>query len=723
MMWRDRPATGGGIGFEADLSGDAGLRAMAATAGISASWKGNDGVDRPVAPDVLRATLQALGLPCATNGDRRDSLQRLAGRAMREVLPPLVTARCGEPVELPMRFRAGQRFHLEYEHGVHRDGVLFEGSAGAAMLPAIERPGYHRLTLDAQNVTIAAAPARCWTFADVGGGARMWGLSAQTYALHARDDLPSFGIGNFGNLGELAERAAHAGGDALMMSPCHALFHADPRHISPYSPSSRFAYNGMLADPAEQFPAERLQLAVRTMPEELASLAHATGALIDWESSTRARQAFLRALYDDFLDKECSQNGNAIAASFDRFKRDGGEILARHALFETLHALQFGSDREHWHWRTWPKELREPSPQTLASLTRRYGREIDYHIFLQWLAQTSLQAAHDKARLAGMRTGLIADLAVGVSDGGSHAWSRPAELLHGLSIGAPPDALAPRGQNWGLTTFSPFALADTGYEGFLATLRACLTPAGGVRIDHVMGLQRLWLIPAGGSADDGAYVSYPFEDLIRLVALESWRQKKVVIGEDLGTVPEGLRERAAENGLSGMRVLLFERGGDGYRPPGHYKRQAMTLTTTHDTATLIGWRRGSDIDLRERLDQLPPGQTGETARRERERDVRDLEHMFAQSGLAPAASGYLTPGEAEGRFAHSSIAFAASTPAQFICVPLEDISGEAAQPNLPGTVDEHPNWRRRYSKPVEAMFETWPGMMHAATLRQFRPKS
>ena len=242
-----------------------------------------------------------------------------------------------------------------------------------------------------------------------------------------------------------------------------------------------------------------------------------------------------------------------MAADFERFVREGGATLREHALFEALHARHSGN------WSDWQEGWRHPGDTAIAAYLDSEAATVRYHLFLQWLTARSFAAAQTAARAAGMRIGLIGDLAIGMDRAGSHAWARQSDLLLGLSVGAPPDIFNPRGQDWGLTGFSPQALVARGFEPFLATLRAALRHAGGVRIDHIMGLMRLWLVPRGAPASEGAYLAYPVEDLLRLLALELHRHRAVVIGEDLGTVPPGFRARLRRAGIAGMDVLWFER--------------------------------------------------------------------------------------------------------------------------------------------------------------------
>lgn len=719
------------------MADDQSLRHLADKAGIASRWTDNSGVEHLVSPETLRATMTAMGLACANQSDINTSSVLLDQRNARESLPPLVTAAVNQPINLPLRFAKPIKVRIDFENGEISDLELSPGADGASALPAISQTGYHRLTCGGKTITLAVAPSSAWTFADASAGQKSWGLTAQTHAL--RPAAPntglfeprtsfSFGIGGFRELASLGEAAAARGADGIMISPSHALFHADSAHFSPYSPSSRFFYNALLADPCATFPQLQLNSLFSQIKSEGVFQLDENAGMIDWQASSQAKQAFLREIYERFRSEEYSQPGNPLAADFEQFRSDGGTLLHQHAVFETLHARQYQTDFNKWHWQSWPAAFKDPVSVEVKQFAREHSTDVDYHMFLQWLSRRSLESTQHRMRDAGMRIGIISDMAVGVNAGGSHAWSRPDDVLSGLSIGAPPDALAPLGQNWGLTTFAPHALIDSGFETFIATLRACMAPVGGVRIDHVMGLSRLWLIPDGGGAKDGAYVSFPSEDLLRLIALESQRDKKIVVGEDLGTVPHGLRETLSGAGLAGMRVLLFERDWEGYRKPEHYSPDAIAMPTTHDTPTLRGWRRSLDIEHRARLDLLPPDHPEEIAKQQRSDDVAALDHALE---IQARNTGYADQlgiryeegsGRDETEFVAAAIAYTAQSQAPFVAIPLEEITAQLEQPNLPGTSIEHPNWQLRYEENVSDILGMDTARRHLDILRAIRPK-
>jgi len=635
---------------------DAALADLAEAAGVAPRWRDVHGAWHTVAPDTLRVVLGALGLPAGTDVAARGSLALL--RQGAGSLAPLVTARAGQPTRLAAQ---PGRYELHMEDGSVQDGMLGDAD-GMAELPAILVPGYHRLTVGGRQVTLAVAPGRCFSVQDIAPDRRLWGLAVQLYALRRQGDG---GLGDFGSLQDLVGPAASRGAAAIAISPVHAQFSADPDRFSPYSPSSRMQLNVLHT---------RLDMAGGD-----------GGDLVDWPSAGRARLAALRRLFDT---ADAGTLGQLAA-----FRAREGDVLETHARFEALHAHLFGADPGLWHWRTWPAEYRNPANPAVAAFAQEHADAVSLHAFMQFAADRSLGDAQRAARDAGMPIGLIADLAVGADSGGSHCWSRQSETLLGLSIGAPPDLLSISGQNWGLAAFNPRGLVQNGFGAYIELLRSAMRHAGGVRIDHALGLARLWVVPDGASAADGAYIAFPTEDLLRLIALESSRHQAVVLGEDLGTIPDGFQDRMRDVGVMGMRVLWFERSPDhGFTAPRTWSPGAAAMTSTHDLATVAGWWSGHDLEWRSRLNLL--GDDGNKARiwAERTRDRGMLWSAFHASGAAEG--GQPEPWDAVPAV-DAAIRHTAASDCEFVILPIEDALGLAEQPNLPGTLDEHPNWRRR----------------------------
>ena len=660
---------------------DAGLVGLAEAAGIQARWVDVHGTWRDVGPDTLRHVLRALGLPADMPGDV--SASEAALRRPAAALPPLVTADQGEPVRLPCP--AG-RYRLVLEDGTMREGAAAD--EGGAVLPAVDQPGYHRLEIAGTETTLAVAPPRCFLVADAAPGGRPWGLAAQLYSLRRDGDG---GLGDFAALTEFVRGAGRHGTAAVAISPVHAQFSADPDRFSPYSPSSRLMLNVLHAPVPQAGDADR---------------AREAEPLVDWPEAGRSRLAALRHLFES-ADQATL---DALAA----FRAERGDALETHARFEAIHAAQFGSDPTHWHWHSWPDSLRDPRSPEVAAFAREHEREVAFHAFAQLLADRAMAGAQRAARAAGMEIGLIADLAVGADSGGSHCWSRQPETLIGLTIGAPPDLLALKGQNWGLAAFSPLGLAANGFGAYLEMLRAAMRNAGGIRIDHAMGLRRLWVVPEGAEASEGAYLGFPMIDLMRLIRLESARHRAVVIAEDLGTVPEGFSEAIYAAGILGMRVLWFERDAGRFFPPQTWPTGAAAMTTTHDLSTVAGWWSGNDLEWRERAGQLADAAKD---RADREADRGRLWAAFRESG---AADYDPPPPDAADNVADAALSHVGRAACEMALIPVEDALALPDQPNLPGPGREHPNWCRRLPGQAATLLDEPAAAARLASLRAAR---
>ncbi|WP_431470205.1 4-alpha-glucanotransferase [Sphingosinithalassobacter sp. LHW66-3] len=645
------------------------LDRLAAAVGLQRDWEDASGKPQRVSDEALRRVLTALGRPAETAADISRSLEE---QAQEEDDCRFLSADAGSPVPLPGGCAASGEAELLLEDGGSRRLAIRSGRDGA-MLPPITETGYHLLRIGDRELRIAVAPVRCFGVGDVAQGRRLWGPAVQVPALRDGRDT---GFGDFGTLAASAEAFARRGADALAISPTHALFPADARRFSPYAPSSRLFHNILFGDPA------------------LAGHAAPTAAprdLIGWEEAIPERIEALRAAF--------AGASEPVLAAVPEWRRSKGRELERHATFDALHA-HFHASGAHG-WQDWPTGYRDPESEAVAAFAAEHRDEVDFYVFAQWLAAQSLTAAQERATGAGMALGLIADLAVGMDAGGSHAWSRRDELLTGLSIGAPPDPLGPDGQDWGITGFSPSGLRRTGFDAFIATLRAALDHAGGLRIDHALGLRRLWVVPHGASSAEGAYLRYPLDDMLRILALESQRARAIVIGEDLGTVPEGLRPKLEAREILGMRVLWFERTrSGGFVAPERWRPQAVAMTGTHDLPTVAGWWSGRDIEWAWELGRRSEAADEATARSDRAKERTRLWDAFCASG---AAEGPEPPAASPEPAVDAALAHVGATPCTLALVPMEDVVGAVEQPNLPGTIDEHPNWRRRMPRATEAL--------------------
>ncbi len=632
------------------------LAELAAAAGVAPRWRDVHGAWHDVPEDTVRVVLGALGLPASSDSQVRDSLVR--SQPGPGMLPPLLTVQAGADARIAL---PPGRYQLRLEDGSVRDGHLTHAGTGT-WLPAVDVPGYHRLSAHDQEVTLAVAPRRCFTVQDAAPERRLWALAVQLYSLRRPGDG---GLGDFGALQDLVGPAAACGAAAIAISPVHAQFSADPDRFSPYSPSSRMMLNVL-----------HTRLDVSGSPDT---------DLVDWPAAGRARLAAMRALFE-------AADGGTLA-ELAAYRAREGDALETHVRFEALHEHLFGMDPHCWHWRTWPEKYRNPASPAVAAFARDHADAVRRHAFMQFLASRSLGAAQQAARAAGMPIGLIADLAVGADSGGSHCWSRQSETLLGLSIGAPPDLLSIEGQNWGLAAFNPRGLVQNGFGAYLELLRSAMRHAGGVRIDHALGLARLWVVPDGASARDGAYVTFPTDDLLRLIALESTRHRAIVLGEDLGTIPDGFQERLQEAGILGMRVLWFERDKqDRFTSPRTWARGAVAMTSTHDLATVAGWWTGRDLEWRG-----PLGLLGDQDHVAQEWELRGRDRGLLWERMREA--GVATTDQPAPWDAHPAVDAAvrhvAGSACDMVILPIEDALALPEQPNLPGTLDQHPNWRRR----------------------------
>ena len=668
---------------------DAHLEILASRAGLAVDWIDANGRPQRVESRVLRAVLKGLGHPADTDEEIEQSLLQLQAVQQTRHLPPLLTADAGQGLDLAHYFAPHSPCEIHLEDG----SILNLKLDADAVLPGLVPVGYQAVSIDDQHFTLAVAPEHCHSVADAVDQPtpRAWGLSVQLYSLRRTGDG---GFGDTQTLEELARVAGERGADALAISPLHAMFSSDSSRYSPYSPSSRLFLNSLYCAPASILGEHAWQSAIDAcgLSETLHQLEQQP--LIDWPVAAQTKQTLLRELYRSF-----GSGQHPLHEDFASFRHASGEALENHCRFEALQAER-SARGESLDWRHWPDAWRNPRSPELARFAEENAGEIGFYAFCQWLIDRGLARAQSAARSSGMGIGLIADLAVGADGGGSQAWSRQDELLAELTVGAPPDILNRQGQGWGISAFSPEGLVRNGYHAFIEMLRANFAHAGGLRIDHVMGLQRLWVIPLGSPPSDGAYLYYPVDDLLRLLTLESHRHQAIVLGEDLGTVADGLREKLAARSILGMRVLLFEQDhGCHFKPILDWPDNALATTSTHDLPTLNGWWHGRDIDWNLRLGLVD--ENGATHWREH----RQHERNGLRQALDQDPQSFREHAHEADEVVDASVRFLGHTRAPLVLLPLEDALGVDEQPNLPGTTDSHPNWRRRLARPARELLD------------------
>jgi 4-alpha-glucanotransferase len=677
------------------MAGDADLRRLAAAAGVELGYWDYQGRFRDVDPESLRAILAALGVP-AEDG---------AEAAERQTTAPATTVvREGEPITISLHPGSGAAAHHVAWRLILETGDVMAGEApdepaldgGAIERRRLALPdlpfGYHRLHIEFAGATretsLIVVPAACWAPDALLEGRRRWGVCAQIYGLRSPRN---WGVGDFADLGDLASWAASRGADLIGVNPLHARFPREPERISPYFPSSRLHLDPLYID-AEAMP----DLSGAPGLADLARKAAAarSGELIDYEAASSLKQAAFEGAYARFSNARAQGGGDGRFAGFQRFQREGGETLLRFALYEAIAEAQRSYD-----WPHWPEGLRSPARAEVSAFAKSHESRVEFFQYLQWQAELQLTAAAERARGAGMTIGLYRDLAVGCAPEGADTWSEPGLYASSAELGAPPDPFNTQGQAWGVAPPQPGELQRGGYAHFASLLRANMRRAGALRIDHVMGLQRLFWIPRGAPAAAGAYVRYPLEDLLGVLALESHRNRCLVVGEDLGTVPDGFRPRMAEARVLSCRVLWFEREAEAFRAPADYPVLAASCVSTHDLATLAGFWSGADLAAMSEARQFETDEALAQARSERRRDKRALlEALGAENLLAPAADlDALIDGPMSPELAAAIHAYVARTPSLLATAQLEDLAGNERQANLPGATSEYPSWRRRAS--------------------------
>jgi 4-alpha-glucanotransferase len=705
------------------------LDRLARLAGIEDGWWDFFGEWRVVPGETKRVFLAAMGLPAETDDQVWASLKDLETRSWRRALEPVMIAeeRSAPPsIAVTLPAHSDDLEHswvLEEELGIRHSGTFrpFELRWGEEYilddrllhrrwldLPALPPCGYHRLSLAGPSGPLAemvliVTPAAAFVPDALAQGCGAWGIATQLYALRSETD---WGVGNYGNLAELAEGAAKLGAACVGINPLHALFPADPERFSPYSPSSRRFLNIAYID-VEAIPEFKECMEAKRMfasPGYQATLARLRGyPLIEYPDVMRLARPMLDVLYRWFR-RTCMGESDPRGQAFRAYQAAAGEAGKRFAVFEALHD-KFSRDGSSY-WRQWPEEYRRPDSPAIDDFVLEHVEQVEFFQWLQFIADEQLAEAQRRGREAGAAIGLYRDLAVGISGDGAEAWAQQDALALGVSVGAPPDPLALKGQDWGLVPFNPLTLREHGYAPFTSVMAANMRHAGALRLDHAMSLARLYWVPPGQPADQGAYVRYPAEDLFRLVALESRRNRCLVIGEDLGTVPDGFRERMERMDIFAYRVMVFEKTeGGAMRRPGAYDSKALAIAATHDLPSLRGWWAGRDIDRREKLDLYPrEGQAAE----EREARAADRAAMVAALSAAELLSAdfpvspALTEAQAV-QLAAAAHAFLGRSASRLMMVQMEDVLGLDMQMNLPGTTTQHANWRWRYKAETEVL--------------------
>lgn len=699
---------------------DTALARLASRYGIEPGYHDIWGQWRPTPEQTQRRLLEALGVDAKDPPQAEAALRAFErGRWERVVAPITVLRRAelegGMRLQLPeSALSSALSWRLAEEGGrVHEERFATPGlarledfeqdgwrsSAFRLRLPADLPDGYHAISILAGasalgEGVVAVVPERCYLPPLIAEGARVWGTTVQLYGVRSSRNA---GIGDFTDLRRCAEVWGERGAAIVGANPLHALSLLDPGDASPYSPSSRLFLNPIYLDVEAIDDFAEIAAADATFATRWTAQCETLRApdMVDYAAVAQAKREILKTLYAHFSRRHLAA-GSARARLFEQFRAARGRALHSHALHEALHEFHGTT------WRQWPEEHRDPASEPVRRFARENAHGVALHEYLQWQADLQLARAQERCRELGMAVGLYADLAISIGRDGSEAWANQHLYALGASVGAPPDQFNVRGQDWGLPPLDPFRLREAAYAPLVATLRANMLRAGALRIDHVMGLARLWWVPSGAGPDEGAYVGYPADDLFGIVALESHRQKCLVIGEDLGTVADELRRRLEAADILSYRVVLFEREGSEFKPTLAYPRRALVAWSTHDLPTFVGWWREEDIRTREQLGMVA-GEAPGAERAERRVARAALVGALRREGLI--GENVHGDGPVTEELALAVQAFAARTASAVMVVQMEDVLDVPGQANLPGTVEVHPNWRRKLPLPIEA----WAG--------------
>ncbi|MDQ0821069.1 4-alpha-glucanotransferase [Arthrobacter sp. V1I7] len=670
------------------------LRELAAAHGVGTMFRGWDGAERSVPDGTLRGVLTALGVPAGGPDEMQRSLHETRLGPWRRLLPPVVVGRQGQETLVNVHVPHGRqvRVWIEAEDGsrheaaqrdnwdqpVDVDGVL-TGRATFAT-PADLPLGWHTLFADAEG-----APARCPLVVtprrlgttEALAGRRNWGLTAQLYSVRS---ARSWGIGDLADLADLATVSGQEGAGFVLVNPLHAAEPRPPVEDSPYLPTTRRFVNPLYLRVEEIPEFGYLDPAGRAEVQQLAEQqrsANSSAGLLDRNSSYAAKLAALELVF-------AVPRGPDRTRSFTDFCAEQGQGLDDFALWCALaEELPPGAPE-------WTTAASAPDTAYCTEQRALLADRIDFHRWLQWCCDRQLEAAQGSARESGMEIGVIHDLAVGVKRGGADAWSLAGVLARDVTVGAPPDVFNQQGQDWTQPPWHPGRLAESGYAAYRDMLRTVLRHAGGIRVDHILGLFRLWWIPAGAGPEQGTYVYYDHEALIGILALEAQRAGAIVIGEDLGVFEPWVRDYLAERGIFGTSILWFEHDADGPIPPERYRQQCLTSVNTHDLPPTAGYLAGEHVTLRESLGLLQRPVDEEHAEAAAEQEA--VLAVVRDRGLLPAAGSPDTARDVPATV-EALYAFTALTPSSLLGVALVDAVGETRTQNQPGTGNlQYPNW-------------------------------
>jgi 4-alpha-glucanotransferase len=675
------------------------------------------GNHHPTEESTLLAILSAFGLDTATPA-RLEASAEARYRQLNEC--PLdcvaVLSVSDESPEVPLRAPVGAQVcvALRWEDGgLERQEITIAAHQETLRLPTPLRLGYHNLELTVQAPQggetraaqrIIVAPDQAWLPDHLRRGGRAAGLAVSLYGVRSERN---WGVGDFTDLTALCRWAAKSlGAGFVALNPLHALHNRQPYNTSPYLPLSIYQRNFLYLDVEAVEDFGKCEAAVglvgsKRFQAELAALRQSE--LVEYERVARLKKGVLRRLFRHFLRNEWGRD-TARALQFRTWAADQGELLSRFAVYCALDEVMHARDRSLWIWPDWPAEYQDPDSPNVGEFSQAYSRRVLFHKYVQWQIDLQLEAAQRSATEAGMPVGLYHDLALATDRCGADLWAHRSHYVRGCRVGSPPDDFAPEGQDWAFPPPNSAARLEDGYRLYVETVRRNARHGGALRIDHVMRFFRLFWIPDGCTAADGTYVNERWQDLLRILALESVRGRFLVVGEDLGTVPAGLREAMERFRMLNYKLFYFEKGGDGLPLPcKDYPRGALVSSTTHDLPTLAGFWAGRDIEARRSAGLLQDDDFYRRLKSERREDKRKMIEALVRDGFLPrdftAEAADWT--ELTGELHNAIIGYLMSAPSLLMLLNQEDLTKEPDQQNLPGTTWQYPNWQRKMRYTVE----------------------
>ncbi|ASK53738.1 4-alpha-glucanotransferase [Vibrio tarriae] len=724
------------------MNQDNALKQVAAMAKIADRYVSAWGSEAQVEDDTIRRLLASLGYD--TSSDEA-LLQSAEKKHKKDVVDPVLVVHQGSAIEVPLYLGVSAResefdWRLQTEQGEVLEGYLqsqivrderAEGGPLVFALPNDLPLGYHTLLIARKRrkapyeMTLIVTPQACYKQPALAQGKKLWGPSVQLYTLRTQHN---WGMGDFGDLKQLVADIASRGGDFVGLNPIHALFPANPEGASPYSPSSRRWLNILYIDvssvPEFALSAEAQQKV--GSPEFQLRLQKVRDAhWVNYSEVAELKMSVLPLLFAEFKKRHLDKHSDR-AHAFLNFVEQGGESLLHQAAFDALHAELHAQDASVWGWPVFPEKYRRFDNSAVQKFIEDHQDTVHIYMYLQWIADTQIHEVQSLAEEKGMAVGLYRDLAVGVADSGSETWADQGNLLQDVSIGAPPDVLGPLGQNWGLPPLNPQVLQATAYDAYIKLLRANMKHCGALRIDHVLGLLRLWWIPKGENATKGAYIYYPVKDMLAILALESHRHQCSVIGEDLGTVPDEIVELLRDAGVHSYKVFFFETSKEdgGYVSPAHYAEQSMAALCTHDMPTLRGFWHCDDLKMGREIGFYPDEEQLQGLFDDRLKSKQGILDSVAWHGYLPDGVGRdATQVPMDSYLSEALQLHVAAGSSALLSVQLEDWLEMDKPVNIPGTVNEYPNWRRKLSMNLDEIFAREEVNRIAARLTEVRSKA